>query len=236
VLLNTASPSLPLVLDLDGTILRTDTFHEMMASLFVRNPLILLRIPFWFLKGRAYAKARLVEYADIDISTLPYNNTLLSFAQNEARSGRDLILATGTDQKLAQKISDHFGIFQQVIGSNGKINMTGPQKAQVLLDQFGIAGFDYAGDSPIDTAIWKVSRKALVVCPKRGVLKKALDLKGSENIHYIAPDKKRSAALVLALRPLFWLVNLVILAPALFVGLSLLSSALFIMGTFRARK
>lgn len=230
MLLDTPSPSVPLVLDLDGTLLHTDTFHEMMASLLLKNPFILLRLPFWFLKGRAYAKARLVEHANINIRTLPYNKTLLSFAQSEAQAGRQLVLATGTDQRLAQDISEHFGIFQSVIGSDGHINMTGPQKAQALLDRFGAAGFDYAGDSPIDLAVWKVSRKALVVCPKQGVLKRAIDLKSSENIHYIPADKKPIALFFRALRPFFWICNGVLLSPLLFGGLSLMSSGLLILG------
>jgi hypothetical protein len=203
----------------------------MMASLLRRNPLVLLWIPFWFLKGRVHAKARLVEYTTLEISALPYNKDLLSFAQKEAQTGRQLILATGTDQRLAEKIAAHFGIFQSVIGSHGKTNMTGSQKARALLDRFGPEGFDYAGDSPVDLAVWQASRKALVICPKAGVLKQVLDLKSSEDIHHIAPSIKCSTAFLMVLRPWFWLLNLsLLLSPALFVGLSFLTSGLFIFG------
>lgn len=218
--------SFPLVLDLDGTVIRTDTFHEMMVALLIQNPLIFFRLPFWFLKGRAYAKAQLVEYTVLDLDLLPYNKQLLSFAQKE---GRPLILATGTDQRLAQKISDHLEIFQEVIGSDGKINMTGHNKGKALCDRFGIQGFDYAGDSSIDATVWEVSRKALVVCPKWGVLKKARSLKGLEHLHHIPREQGRALALFLALRPLFWIVNLVVLSVNFCLGLSLLSSGLLIL-------
>jgi hypothetical protein len=213
-------------LDLDGTVIRTDTFHEMMSSLLRQKPLLLLRLPFWFLKGRAYAKALLVEHADINLETLPYNKQLISFAQKE---GRPLILATGTDQRLAQKISDYLGIFQEVIGSDGKINMTGHQKGKELCDRFGVQGFDYAGDSSIDTSVWQVSRQVLVVCPKWGVLKKARALKNSEHIHYIPREQGRFFAFFLALRPLFWVVTLVVPSVSLCMGLGLLSSGIFIL-------
>lgn len=224
----TFSP-LPLVLDLDGTVLHTDTFHEMMASLLLQSPWTLLQLPFWFLKGRAYAKAQLTKSVDLNLETLPYNHHLLSFAREEREKGRPLILATGSDQKLAQKISNYLGIFQEVIGSDGKINMTGYQKGQALVDRFGIHGFDYAGDSPVDAAVWRVSRKALVIYPKRGVLKRAQALKTPENILYLPREKKRSLALFTALRPLFWCLNLVASSINLFIGLSLLSSALLMI-------
>lgn len=224
------SSSIPLVLDLDGTLIRTDTFHEMMAYLLTHNPLILLCLPFWFFKGRAYAKAQLVAHAFLNLETLPYNKHILSFARKESQTGRPLILATGTDQRLAEKISDHLGIFQEVIGSKGTTNMTGHQKGQALFDRFGVHGFDYAGDSPIDAAVWQLSRRALVVCPKWGVLKKVCALKRSDEIHYISREIRRPFALFLALRPLFWLFNLVTTSVTLFLGLGFLSSGLLIIG------
>lgn len=224
------SAPIPLVLDLDGTVIHTDTFHEMMVSLLLQKPMTFLRLPFWFLKGRAYAKAQLVEHVDIGLEMLPYNKHLLAFAQKELSTGRPLILATGTDQKLAQKISSHLGIFQEVIGSDGRINMTGYRKQKALLDRFGIHGFDYAGDSPIDTHIWQVSRKALVVCPKWGVLKKVRALKDFKDIHYIPREKVRAFALFCSLRPLFWLLNFAAASMSFFMGLSFLASGLLILG------
>ena len=107
----------------------------------------------------------------------------------EAQKGRPLILATGTDQRLAQNIADYLGIFQEVIGSDGCINMTGPRKQKALLARFGTHGFDYAGDAHIDIHIWQVARKAIVVHPKRGVLKRVLALKGSEHTYYFPREK-----------------------------------------------
>ena len=224
------SSSLPLVLDLDGTLIHTDTFHEMMVSLLIHKPWILLKLPFWFLKGRPYTKAQLITYTDLDLATLPYNKALLSFARQAREEGRPLILATGTDQRLAQKISDHLGIFQKVIGSDGKINMTGRQKGSTLVEHFGVHGFDYAGDSSIDEWVWNLAHKAIVVCPKRGVLKKAHSLKKSEHIHLIPREKQRMWACILALRPLFWAFNVLSPSFAVFMGMSLLSSGLFILG------
>ncbi|MBP9692865.1 MAG: haloacid dehalogenase-like hydrolase [Alphaproteobacteria bacterium] len=220
----------PLVLDLDGTLIRTDTFHEMMVHLLVTKPWVLLRLPFWFLKGRAFAKARLAEQSDFFPQHLPYNVHLLEFAQGEAQKGRPLILATGTDQKVAEKIAQHLGIFQEVIGSDGHINMTGPHKQKALLDRFEAQGFDYAGDSLVDTHIWQVSQKALVVHPKWGVLAQVQKMKEPGDIHSFPREKHRFAALLLALRPFFWLCNLMAPSGILLLALSLFSSGLLMAG------
>ncbi len=176
--------SLPLVLDLDGTLIHTDTFHEMMAWLLYKKPWALFLIPFWFLKGRPYTKRRLTEISNLLPHQLPYNLPFLEFAKKEAEGGRFLVLATGTDQTIAQKIADHLGFFQEVIGSDGHINMTGPHKRDALLKKFGLQGFDYAGDSQKDLYVWEVSRLAIVVHPKRGVLSRVLALKGVRNTHH----------------------------------------------------
>ena len=221
--------SLPLVIDLDGTLIRTDTFHEMMAQLLVKKPWVLFQLPFWFLKGRPFTKARLAQQIDLSPEHLPYNLPFLTFAKNEAQKGRPLILATGTNQEVAQKIANHLGIFQEVIGSDENINMTGPHKQQALLKRFSVQGFDYAGDSRIDKHVWQVARFALVVHPKRGVLKCAQAIKGAENILYFPREKTRGWALLQALYPLFWVFNLFAPSWSLFIALSLLTSGLFIM-------
>lgn len=179
----TSPSSLPLVLDLDGTLIRTDTFHEMMFLSLFQKPWVLCLIPFWLLKSRAYAKVRLGQAVNLSPQTLPYNLPLLNYAKEEALKGRPLILATGTNQKLAQKIADHLGIFQEVIGSDEHINMTGPFKEKALVTRFGLGGFDYAGDSHKDIHVWQSARIAIVVRPKRGVLKHILSLKAPETIH-----------------------------------------------------
>lgn len=207
MLLSSSFPR-PLVLDLDGTLLRTDTFHEMMAQVLRKKPWVLFFLPFWLWKSRAYAKIRLAEYAELDPTTLPYNPTLLAFAKKEVQSGRPLLLATGTNQKVAESIASHFGFFQEVIGSDLQTNMTGLKKQQALLARFGVQGFDYAGDSPIDAHIWQVCAKALVVHPKRGVLKVAANLKDPSDLHYFPREKKRPWALLQALRPFSWSFSL----------------------------
>jgi len=221
---------LPLVFDLDGTLIRTDTFHEMGLRLLYKKPWLLFLLPFWFLKGSPFAKARLAQETDLTPDQLPYNESVLSFAKEEAKKGRSLILATGTPQKIAQAIADYLGIFQAVIGSDDHVNMTGMNKKKALLERFGANGFDYVGDSVKDLHIWKVARRALVVQPKWGVAKHLQDLLAEAQIVHFSREKTRALAFFLALRPLFWICNLGAPRWSLFISLCFLTSGLLMCG------
>lgn len=220
--------SIPLVFDLDGTLIRTDTFHEMMLRLLYKKPWILLTLPFWFLKGRAFTKARLMKETDLSPLHLAYNEPVLAFAHEEARKGRFLVLATGTNQKMALEIAGHLRIFQDVIGSSNQINMTGLNKQKALLEQFGEGGFDYAGDSHKDLHVWKMARHAFVVHPERGVLKQVKAMRAEETIFHFPREKSRLYALFLALRPLFWICNVQASSFFFFMALCFLTSGLLI--------
>ena len=43
----------PLVVDRDGTLVRTDMLHETLVGALQRSPWLLFLMPFWLLRGRA---------------------------------------------------------------------------------------------------------------------------------------------------------------------------------------
>lgn len=49
----------PLIVDLDGTLLKTDLLWESILALFKKNPLITFLLPIWLLKGRTFLKRQL---------------------------------------------------------------------------------------------------------------------------------------------------------------------------------
>jgi 4-hydroxybenzoate polyprenyltransferase len=73
------------------------------------------------------------------------------------------VLCTASDQKIADAIASHLGVFDEAIGSDGQVNLAGERKAQMLEQRFGKAGFDYAGNSSADIAVWQRARRAIVV-------------------------------------------------------------------------
>ncbi|MHB1207584.1 MAG: UbiA family prenyltransferase [Rhodospirillaceae bacterium] len=160
---NDAAAGIPLVVGLDGTLVFTDTLLESIFVLAKRDPVRLLSLPLWAIRGRAYFKHRLAQNAVPDAATLPYNQTLLAYIKNEKISGRRIVLATGADGVVAARIAAHLGLFDMVFASDGRTNLTGARKQETLLTQFGSKGFDYAANGLRDRPTWHAARKAILV-------------------------------------------------------------------------
>ena len=168
-----AKKNVPLVVDLDGTLIRTDMMWESLARLLRRNPLALFQILFWWTRGRACLKQNLAARIQIDPATLPYHEKFLTWLREEKKSGRKIILATASDLKMAQPVAAHVGLFDEVLASDGKMNLRSENKLRALTKKFGERGFDYAGNSSADFAVWRGSRQAVVVNASASVLREA---------------------------------------------------------------
>ena len=164
---------IPLCVDLDGTLIKTDLLWESLARLLRQNPLQLLSILFWWTRGRAFLKQQLAKRVSIDPATLPYNQPFLAFLREQKSAGRKLILATAFDQKGAMLVADHVGLFDEVLASDGKTNLRGKNKLKKLTEKFGERGFDYAGNSSADLAVWRGAREAIVVNASHWLINRA---------------------------------------------------------------
>src|SRR5580693_1880410 len=115
----------PLCVDLDGTLVRTDTLHESLLSLVRADPLLLFLLPFWLLSGRAGFKRQVARRVSLDAAALPYNQEFLEYLQSCHKSGRKLILVTAADESIARGVADHLGIFSSVLASSPEANLMG---------------------------------------------------------------------------------------------------------------
>ena len=167
------SNQLPLVVDLDGTLLLTDTLHESALNLLRDSPQLFLMLPIWLARSKAYLKEKLAHNVSISPETLPYNGEFLAYLSEQKSNGRSLILCTAADRSIANRIADYLKIFDEVIASDGVQNLAGTNKAKVLESRFGKNGFDYAGNSSADFPVWASAKNALVVNASSSVLKKA---------------------------------------------------------------
>ena len=157
----------PLVVDLDGTLVKTDLLLESLFSLLRQAPLSLFALPFWLLKGRAHLKHEIARRVRLDVALLPYRTVLLEHLRVEHGKGRSIVLATASDERLAQQVADHLKLFDSVLASDGSTNLSGERKRERLVSQFGERGFDYVGNGSRDMAVWSSARKAVVVNPNQ---------------------------------------------------------------------
>lgn len=203
---------LPLAVDLDGTLLKTDMLLESFLAMVRHNPLTLFMAPFWLLKGKAYLKTQIALRSAIDVRHLPYRETILGYLHTEKSKGRKLYLATATHQKYAQEIADHLAVFDGVFASSEQINLSGTRKRDALVKAFGEKQFVYAGNESVDMPIWR-SSAAAIVAGNQGLKKEAESLAPIEQ-HF--EDKKNTfKALVKAFRVHQWVKNALIFVPLL---------------------
>lgn len=222
--------STPVVVDLDGTLLKSDTLFETANELMFANPLNLFKIAVWLHQGKVILKSQLAKMSNIDPVTLPYNNSVVAWLHDQKTLGRRLILATASHRLLADKVATHLGFFDEVLATEGELNLKAQNKRDVLVERFGESGFDYVGNDEPDMVVWQSARKAYVVSSSPAFISRVKALGNLEKV-FSAELLPRGFALTKALRPHQWIKNLLIFVPLLAAhlftdGISLFNSAL----------
>src|SRR5215472_1709752 len=138
-----------LCVDLDGTLVKSDTLVDSALALARHHPADLVKLPGWLLQGKAALKRHLTATVNLDVAHLPYNRELLQYLEQQHASGRSIYLATAADTVLAQRIADHLGLFAGVLGSDGTTNLAGHNKLAAFRQQFG-DNFCYIGNARPD--------------------------------------------------------------------------------------
>jgi 4-hydroxybenzoate polyprenyltransferase len=205
--------TVPLCVDLDGTLIHSDLLFESALLLIKRNPLYLLRMVLWLFAGKAACKARIAARVTLNPATLPYNRDFVGWLQAERQAGRSLWLCTAADQRLAGAVAAHLGFFDGVIASDGAANVAGAQKADRLVARFGERGFDYCGNEHRDLTVWQHAHGAIVANATSSLERAAA---GAAPVLRTFPSPARPLrAAVRALRPHQWAKNGLILVPLL---------------------
>jgi 4-hydroxybenzoate polyprenyltransferase len=184
----------PLCVDLDGTLIATDSLWESILLLFRTWHIFLL--PFWLIRGRANLKYKVAQHVSLNVATLPYYENVLNFLEDEKQKGRVLVLATAAHESIAQAVAKHLDIFDVVMASDLDTNLKGVNKRDALIKRFGV--FDYIGDSSADIPIFEAANKPYLV--------------GRD----FAIPKKSWKIWLKALRPHQWSKNVLIFLPLLF--------------------
>jgi 4-hydroxybenzoate polyprenyltransferase/phosphoserine phosphatase len=235
--------SLPLCVDLDGTLSRSDTLHDAILTLIHRQPSMLLRLPFLLRGGKAAFKHRVAAHVLPDAAHLPYNQPLLDYLRAQHATGRTLFLATASDEAVAHAVSAHLGIFSGTLGSDGVTNFSGKRKLAALRERFP-AGFAYIGNSTCDAPILAACAEPMVANPTFG-LRSALRRNNIRPTQTFLDRTPWPRKLISMLRVHQWAKNTLIFLPMLlahgrsrtaflaaclaFVSFSLCASATYIV-------
>jgi len=219
----------PLVIDIDDSLLRTDMLMESFLTALGKNAIETIKSTWAHIGDRARLKAEMARLSDLDVSRLPVNEAVLDLAKVAQAEGREVVLASGSDQSLVNKLAERLDLKGEHLGSDSKVNLTGRAKGKALVERYGRGGFDYVGDTAVDLKVWKRADQAYVVAPSArlkasmdGIGKVPLELQGGW--HFID--------LIKALRPHQWIKNILLLLPMIaahqisLIGLEIILAAI----------
>jgi len=201
-----------IVVDLDGTLVLTDTFAASVLEALRRRPLSLIAVIAALLRGRAACKRVAALLARLNIGSLPYNEPLVAYLRQQRGLGCRLILATGADLSIASAVAEHLGIFDEVIASNEGRNVIGDEKLRAIQEMLGDAPFTYAGNSRADLKVWKRSHSAILVGAPRSCARELRDA-GISVLQEFQGARLGWKALVRCLRLHQWSKNLLVFVP-----------------------
>jgi 4-hydroxybenzoate polyprenyltransferase/phosphoserine phosphatase len=201
----------PLCVDLDGTLIKTNTLHESFLALARTAPQRAILAPFWLARGQAYLWNRLSEHVAIDVTLLPYRPEVIEYLRAEKSAGRELLLISGAHHSLVERVARHLGLFDHYLGSDELTHLVAGKKLSAIVERYGKKSFDYVGDSRADLQVWKESRRAVIVSRDRFLVSRLQ--KVADSLEHIAPSGKVwFKTLPKAIRAHQWAKNLLLFA------------------------
>lgn len=209
-----ADTTLPLVVDLDGTLLLTDSLVETFSRVLFRDPLTAVA-SLACIRDRAAFKRRLAAHGALDFDGLPCREALIELIRTERARGRPVHLVTAADQSIADGIAAALGLFDSAIGSDGVDNLKGETKLAHLRAHFP-DGFLYAGDSPADLPLFAAAKGA-VLCDVARVVADRVAACGTPVLAELSRPRPGLMPWMRALRMHQWSKNMLLFVP-LFVG------------------
>jgi 4-hydroxybenzoate polyprenyltransferase/phosphoserine phosphatase len=204
----------PLCVDLDGTLVKSDTLIDSLLVVARTRPALLFALPAEMLRGKAAFKAFITSHVNLDVAHLPYNRKVLQFLHEERARGRTVYLATGADVRLAERVANYLGGFDGVLGSDGATNLTGARKLDRLRSQLGSSAYDYIGNDVPDLPLLASAAATMVANPTLR-LRMRMRLRGIRPVRSFVERGRPLWTVFRALRVHQWSKNLLIFLPLL---------------------
>ena len=202
-----------LCVDLDGTLVKSDTLVDSTLALARYHPVALLKLPGWLLQGKAALKRHIASAVQLDVVHLPYNRELLQYLEQQHATGRPIYLATASDAATAQRIADHLGLFTGVLASDGTTNLAGNNKLAAFRQRFG-DNFSYIGNATPDLPLLQNCQEPMVANPTPG-LRSALKRAGITPVRTFTEKASVIKSWLKAIRLHQWAKNVLLFLPAI---------------------
>ncbi|WP_390913731.1 UbiA family prenyltransferase [Pseudosulfitobacter sp. SM2401] len=168
--------TIPLIVDLDGTLLRSDLLIETAFRRLGGNPSAAFGMLRALKTGKAALKQFICDDADCAPETLPYDDAVLGLIHRARDAGRKVYLASGSYENFVRAIATHLGVFDGYFATTPSVNLSGQNKAQCLIETFGLGKFDYIGNDAADLPVWKAARHPIAIRTSRSVAAKLREM------------------------------------------------------------
>ena len=202
--------TVPLLVGNEGVLVETDFVWEAFYLLLKRDPLVILMLPFWLLRGTAFTVQQITGRVAPDVEYLPYNSQLVQYLQEQHRIGRRLVLVTSLPLDYVRPISSHLELFDSVLSREDFLYSIDPEKTKH--DRIGLAIDDYvyAGRGKEDIVFWNTGG-AVLLNPDQETLQTVTQLSRIE--HVIVSPKADFFEYIRAIRIHQWLKNMLVFVP-----------------------
>ena len=203
----------PLVVDVDGTLVRTDLLQEAALQFLARFPWKIGLLVGWLMGGKAKLKAELAAHVDPGIDSVPLRAETIELIHEAQARGRPVYLASASDRRYVEALAERIGGIAGVFATDAQTNLAGAAKARRLEAEFGAGGYDYVGDQPVDFPVWKSARRQIAVSHSRGFTARLRAAFPEAQV--IAEPRAPVRAYLKALRPHQWAKNVLVFLPTI---------------------
>ncbi len=200
----------PLCVDLDGTLIKTDSLYELFLLLLKKNPFYCIIALSWLWKSKAYLKEQITKRVQLSAESLPYNDDVINYIRSQD-TDRKILLVTGSNKRVAESVSKHLGLFDEVMASDSITNLTCENKRNLLVSRFGEDGFEYIGNDKADMSVWSAAKHVSVVSKENHFLQKVRESFDVKNEFLLPTPSIRNY--LIAIRMHQWVKNLLVFIP-----------------------
>jgi 4-hydroxybenzoate polyprenyltransferase len=204
----------PLVVDLEGSLIKTDLIFEAANALIAHEPRRLVGLARCLLGGRAQARSYLAQSRTIEPASLPYHEELLAWLHHQHTEGRQLILVARSPAQLAEPVFKHLGFFDELLLLDQDDEPRYADLRSLLIRRYGAQGFDFVGSQSADLPVWQAAATGYLVSSDAALIAQ-LSAQSSVAQVFSVPDSSPYRALLKALRPHQWVKNTLLFVPLL---------------------
>jgi 4-hydroxybenzoate polyprenyltransferase len=205
--------SMPLVVDLDGTLLQSDLLIESAFANLGRNPLGIFSLLLALFHGKATLKSKIADTTDIDVSCLPYNTAVLTLIREARTLGRPVYLASASNERYVSAVAEHLNHFDGFFASSDTVNLSANAKADRLMEAFGENGFDYIGNDKADLPVWAAANHCTAMNASNAVRSKLKVIESEAD--FLENNISQPQSWIRLLRVHQWAKNALVFVPLL---------------------